>query len=158
MKRRRQIELLKLQQVEQTHGRPARHRLRRTRRRRQGRHHSAIHGASQPRSARVVALEKPTESEKSQWYFQRYVTHLPTAGEMVLFDRSWYNRAGVETVMGFCTPEQYAEFIRQAPAFEEMLVRRRDSSHQVLVLGVAGRATHPVRDPARRPAAALEVL
>jgi polyphosphate kinase 2 (PPK2 family) len=75
-----------------------------------------------PRGARVVALEKPTESEKSQWYFQRYVTHLPTAGEMVLFDRSWYNRAGVETVMGFCTPEQYAEFMRQAPAFEEMLV------------------------------------
>src|SRR6201991_1844978 len=73
------------------------------------------------RGARVVALEKPTDSEKAQWYFQRYVTHLPTAGEMVLFDRSWYNRAGVEKVMGFCTPEQYAEFMRQAPMFEDML-------------------------------------
>jgi polyphosphate kinase 2 len=76
-----------------------------------------------PRGARVVALEKPTDLEKSQWYFQRYVTHLPTAGEMVLFDRSWYNRAGVERVMGFCTPEQHAEFMVQAPLFEEMLVR-----------------------------------
>ena len=75
-----------------------------------------------PRGARVVALEKPTEQEKAQWYFQRYVTHLPTAGEMVLFDRSWYNRAGVEKVMGFCTPEQHAEFMRQAPSFDEMLV------------------------------------
>jgi polyphosphate kinase len=75
-----------------------------------------------PRGARVVALEKPTDQEKSQWYFQRYVTHLPTAGEMVLFDRSWYNRAGVEKVMGFCTPDQCAEFMRQAPAFEQMLV------------------------------------
>ncbi len=75
-----------------------------------------------PRGARVVALEKPTDLEKAQWYFQRYVQHLPTAGEMVLFDRSWYNRAGVEKVMGFCTPEQHAEFIRQAPMFEDMLV------------------------------------
>jgi polyphosphate kinase len=75
-----------------------------------------------PRGARVVALEKPTDLEKSQWYFQRYVTHLPQFGEMVFFDRSWYNRAGVEKVMGFCTPEQHAEFMRQAPKFEEMLV------------------------------------
>jgi polyphosphate kinase len=75
-----------------------------------------------PRGARVVALEKPTELEQTQWYFQRYVSHLPSAGEMVLFDRSWYNRAGVERVMGFCTPEQYDEFTRQAPAFEGMLV------------------------------------
>ena len=75
-----------------------------------------------PRGARVVALEKPTDLEKAQWYFQRYVTHLPTAGEIVLFDRSWYNRAGVEKVMGFCTPEQHTEFIRQAPMFEDMLV------------------------------------
>jgi polyphosphate kinase 2 len=75
-----------------------------------------------PRGARVVALEKPTEQESTQWYFQRYVQHLPAAGEMVLFDRSWYNRAGVERVMGFCTDEQYAEFVRQAPAFERMLV------------------------------------
>ncbi|MFI5509022.1 polyphosphate kinase 2 [Mycobacterium sp. NPDC051804] len=75
-----------------------------------------------PRGARVVALEKPTDLEKAQWYFQRYVTHLPTAGEMVLFDRSWYNRAGVEKVMGFCSPEEHAEFLRQAPMFEDMLV------------------------------------
>jgi polyphosphate kinase 2 len=75
-----------------------------------------------PRSARVVALEKPSEREQTQWYFQRYITHLPAAGEMVLFDRSWYNRAGVEKVMGFCTPEQHAEFLQQAPLFEEMLV------------------------------------
>jgi polyphosphate kinase 2 len=75
-----------------------------------------------PRGARVVALEKPSEREQSQWYFQRYVEHLPAAGEIVMFDRSWYNRAGVERVMGFCTPNQYDEFIRQAPAFERMLV------------------------------------
>ena len=76
-----------------------------------------------PRGARVVALEKPTESEKGQWYFQRYVQHLPTAGEIVLFDRSWYNRAGVERVMEFCTDEEYNEFMRQAPEFERHLVR-----------------------------------
>jgi len=75
-----------------------------------------------PRGARVVALEKPSEREESQWYFQRYVQHLPAAGEIVMFDRSWYNRAGVERVMGFCTDEQYDEFIRQAPTFEKMLV------------------------------------
>ncbi len=75
-----------------------------------------------PRGARVVALEKPTEREQSQWYFQRYVYHLPAAGEMVLFDRSWYTRAAVERVMGFCSEAQYAEFLRQAPAFEKMLV------------------------------------
>ena len=76
-----------------------------------------------PRGARVVALEKPTEREEHQWYFQRYVQHLPTAGEIVLFDRSWYNRAGVERVMGFCTQAEYEEFMRQAPEFERMLVR-----------------------------------
>ncbi|OBB57080.1 polyphosphate kinase 2 [Mycobacterium sp. 852013-51886_SCH5428379] len=75
-----------------------------------------------PRGARTVALEKPTDTEKSQWYFQRYVRHFPTAGEMVLFDRSWYNRAGVERVMGFCTPEQLQEFFKQAPLLEEMIV------------------------------------
>ncbi len=75
-----------------------------------------------PRGARVVALEKPSEREKHQWYFQRYVKHLPTAGEMVFFDRSWYNRAGVERVMGFCNEEQVAEFMRQCPEFERMLV------------------------------------
>jgi polyphosphate kinase len=76
-----------------------------------------------PRGARVVALEKPTEAERGQWYFQRYVQHLPTAGEIVLFDRSWYNRAGVERVMGFCTDDEYQEFMRQAPQFERQLVR-----------------------------------
>ncbi|MEZ0114482.1 polyphosphate kinase 2 [Catenulispora sp. EB89] len=76
-----------------------------------------------PRGARVVALEKPTERERTQWYFQRYVTHLPAAGEIVMFDRSWYNRAGVERVMGFCDPAEYLEFMRQAPEFERMLVR-----------------------------------
>jgi polyphosphate kinase 2 len=76
-----------------------------------------------PRGARVVALEKPSEVERGQWYFQRYVAHLPTKGEIVLFDRSWYNRAGVERVMGFCTPEEYDEFLRQVPEFERQLVR-----------------------------------
>ncbi|MEO6881191.1 MAG: polyphosphate kinase 2 [Mycobacteriaceae bacterium] len=76
-----------------------------------------------PRATRVVALAAPTEREKTQWYFQRYVAHLPSAGEMVLFDRSWYNRAGVERVMGFATPQQQAEFLRSCPEFERMLVR-----------------------------------
>jgi polyphosphate kinase len=76
-----------------------------------------------PRGARVVALEKPSEIEKGQWYFQRYVQHLPTAGEIALFDRSWYNRAGVERVMGFCSEAEYLEFMRQAPEFERMMVR-----------------------------------
>ena len=75
-----------------------------------------------PRGARVVALEKPTEPERTQWYFQRYVTHLPSAGEIVMFDRSWYNRAGVERVMGFCNHDEYVEFMREAPEFERMLV------------------------------------
>ena len=74
-----------------------------------------------PRGARVVALEKPSERESTQWYFQRYIQHLPAAGEIVLFDRSWYNRAGVERVMGFCTPSEYLEFMRQTPVFESML-------------------------------------
>jgi polyphosphate kinase len=76
-----------------------------------------------PRGAHVVALEKPTELERSQWYFQRYIQHLPSAGEIVLFDRSWYNRAGVERVMGFCTNDEYNEFMRQAPEFERNLIR-----------------------------------
>ncbi len=75
-----------------------------------------------PRHARVVALPAPTEREKTQWYFQRYIAHLPAGGEIVILDRSWYNRAGVERVMGFCTEEQYQRFLRQAPAFERMLV------------------------------------
>ena len=76
-----------------------------------------------PRGARVIALEKPTEAEKGQWYFQRYIKHLPSAGEIVLFDRSWYNRAGVERVMNFCSPKDYLEFMRQAADLERMLVR-----------------------------------
>ncbi|MFO7591158.1 MAG: polyphosphate kinase 2 [Acidimicrobiia bacterium] len=75
-----------------------------------------------PRVVRVAALPAPTERERSQWYFQRYVAHLPAAGEVVLFDRSWYNRAGVEHVMGFCTDEEYARFLRQCPEFERMLI------------------------------------
>ena len=76
-----------------------------------------------PRIARVVALPAPTERQKTEWYFQRYVSHLPAAGEIALFDRSWYNRAGVEKVMGFCTEEEYKEFLRSCPEFERMLVR-----------------------------------
>lgn len=76
-----------------------------------------------PRGCRVVALEKPNETERGQWYYQRYVSHLPTSGEIVLFDRSWYNRAGVEKVMGFCEPHEYQEFMRQTPDFERLLVR-----------------------------------
>ncbi len=76
-----------------------------------------------PRGARVVALDKPTERERTQWYFQRYVQHLPAGGEIVLFDRSWYNRAGVERVMGYATPEEHERFLRQAPSFETLLVR-----------------------------------
>ncbi len=76
-----------------------------------------------PRGARVVALEKPTDAEMTQWYFQRYINHLPSAGEIAMFDRSWYNRAGVERVMGFCNPGAYLEFMRQCPEIERMLVR-----------------------------------
>jgi polyphosphate kinase 2 len=75
-----------------------------------------------PRAARTVALPKPTDTERGQWYFQRYTQNLPTTGEIVLFDRSWYNRAGVERVMGFCTPRQYGEFYRQVPGYEQALV------------------------------------
>jgi len=83
---------------------------------------SAIADTLNPRQCHVVALGKPSEAERTQWYFQRYVPHLPSAGEIVLFDRSWYNRAGVERVMGFCTEEQVAAFLKQAPVFEKMLV------------------------------------
>ncbi|ALG15044.1 polyphosphate kinase 2 [Kibdelosporangium phytohabitans] len=75
-----------------------------------------------PRVARIVALPQPTERQRTQWYFQRYVEHLPAAGEIVLFDRSWYNRAGVERVMGFCTPDEYRRFLQQCPIFERLLV------------------------------------
>jgi polyphosphate kinase len=76
-----------------------------------------------PRHARAIALTKPTDAERGQWYFQRYIQHLPTKGDIVLFDRSWYNRAGVERVMGFCTADQHADFLRDAPEFEGLLVR-----------------------------------
>jgi polyphosphate kinase 2 len=82
-----------------------------------------IAGCLNPRICRIVALGIPTEKEKSQWYFQRYVAHLPAEGEIVLFDRSWYNRAGVEKVMGYCTNEEYEEFLRSCPEFERMLIR-----------------------------------
>jgi polyphosphate kinase 2 len=121
-KRLLQIELLKLQKWSQAHG--LRHVFVF-----EGRDAAGKGGTIKrfmehlnPRGARVVALEKPTEKERTQWYFQRYVNHLPAAGEIVMFDRSWYNRAGVERVMGYCTPKQHAEFIRQAPLFEQMLV------------------------------------
>jgi polyphosphate kinase 2 len=122
LKRRLQIELLKLQNHSKRTG--IRHVILF-----EGRDAAGKGGTIQrfmehlnPRGARVVALEKPTGREQSQWYFQRYITHLPAGGEMVLFDRSWYNRAGVERVMGFCTPEEHAEFVQQAPLFEGMLV------------------------------------
>lgn len=83
----------------------------------------AITGGMNPRYARIAALPAPTEKEKTQWYFQRYISHLPSAGEMVFFDRSWYNRAGVERVMGFCTDQEYEEFKRAVPEFEGMLIR-----------------------------------
>ena len=76
-----------------------------------------------PRGARVVALDKPTDRERTQWYYQRYIEHLPSGGEIVMFDRSWYNRAGVERVMGFCDPHEYLEFMRQTPQLEQMLIR-----------------------------------
>jgi polyphosphate kinase len=83
---------------------------------------NAIASCLPPRHCRSVALAKPSDVEKTQWYFQRYIAHLPSAGEMVLFDRSWYNRAGVEKVMGFCTPEQVTQFLKQVPIFEKMLI------------------------------------
>ena len=121
-KRRLQIELLKLQKWSKQNGQ--RHPLVF-----EGRDAAGKGGTIKrfnehlnPRGARVVALEKPSERESTEWYFQRYVPHLPAGGEMVFFDRSWYNRAGVERVMNFCTPEQYDQFMSQVPAFEKMLV------------------------------------
>ena len=103
-----------------------------------------------PRVCRVVALAAPTERERTQWYFQRYVAHLPAAGEIVLFDRSWYNRAGVERVMGFCTEEEYQEFLRACPEFERMLVRSGHHPRQVLVLGQRRGAGAPLPGAASR--------
>jgi len=96
-----------------------------------------------PRHARAVALSKPTEAERGQWYFQRYVPHLPTAGDIVLFDRSWYNRAGVERVMGFCTKQQLADFLRDAPEFESLLVQ--DGLRLVKIFLTIGRETQLLR-------------
>jgi len=96
-----------------------------------------------PRGARVVALEIPTEREKTSWYFQRYVAHFPSGGEIVLFDRSWYNRAGVERVMGYCTPQQYLDFTRSAPEFERMLVN--SGIHLVKLWFSVGRAEQRAR-------------
>lgn len=121
-KRKLQIELLKLQAWVKEHGQKIVILF-------EGRDAAGKGGAIKrftehmnPRGARVVALEIPTERERTQWYFQRYVSHLPTGGEIVMFDRSWYNRAGVERVMGYCSPQQYLEFTRSAPEFERMLV------------------------------------
>ena len=107
-----------------------------------------------PRICRVVALGTPTEREKGQWYFQRYVAHLPAAGKMVLFDRSWYNRAGVERVMGFCTEEEYREFLRSVPEFERTLVR---SNIQIIKYWFSAsdeeqerRFKQRIKDPVRR--------
>ncbi|CFX13095.1 UDP-galactose-lipid carrier transferase [Candidatus Filomicrobium marinum] len=86
-----------------------------------------------PRHARVVALSKPNETERGQWYFQRYAKHMPTRGDIVLFDRSWYNRAGVERVMGFCTEDELADFLREAPQFEGMLVRDGICLHKIFL-------------------------
>ena len=101
-------------------------------------------------------MPAPTERESTQWYFQRYVEHLPAAGEIVLFDRSWYNRAGVERVMGFCTDDEYQEFLRSCPEFERMLVRSGIIARQVLVLGQRRGAGAPLPEPHRRPDQALE--
>ena len=115
-----QIELVKLQRHVIDTGLRAGSRLRGARCRRQGRLRSSPSASTSTRAtARDVALPKPTETERGQWYFQRYVVHLPTAGEIVLFDRSWYNRAGVEPVMGFCTPEQQAVFLDTGAALRE---------------------------------------
>jgi hypothetical protein len=108
-----------------------------------------------PRGARVVALEKPSERESTQWYFQRYVAHLPAAGEIVLFDRSWYNRAGVDRVMGFCTRAEYLAFMRQTPELERMLVRAPCASspttcHSRRVRGPAGRPSSTSRSSTSR--------
>ena len=103
-----------------------------------------------PRVFRVVALPAPTEREKSQMYVQRYMAHFPAAGEVVIFDRSWYNRAGVERVMGFCTPEQTERFLEQVPAGREGDGRLRDHPAQVLARGRRGRADPAAREPHRR--------
>ena len=111
-----------------------------------------------PRGARVVALEKPSERESTQWYYQRYVQHFPSAGEIVLFDRSWYNRAGVERAMGFCTQEQVAHFLDQTPAFEKMVVDEGIDLIKLLVLGFRQRAIDSFHDSPHRSGAPVEAL
>ena len=110
-----------------------------------------------PRTCRVVAVPTPGERERTQWYFQRYVARLPTAGEIVLFDRSWYNRAGVERVMGFCTDAEYEEFLRFCPAVRAGPDQRRDPAREVLAVGQRHRAGAALRETSDRPAQALEV-
>ncbi len=109
-----------------------------------------------PRVFRVVALPAPSDREKGQLYIQRYVTHLPTAGEIVIFDRSWYNRAGVEHVMGFCTNEQYRRFLKVCPEFELYHRGRRHSAGQILARGQRRRAEAPLPGPHRRSSATME--
>ncbi|MCA9278852.1 MAG: polyphosphate kinase 2 [Phycisphaerales bacterium] len=101
-----------------------------------------------PRGARVVALPKPNETERTQWYYQRYIAHLPSAGEIAFFDRSWYNRAGVEPVMGFCTPEQHAQFLRDTPEFERLLVN--DGIYLFKLWFAVSRAEQAIRFESRR--------
>ena len=109
-----------------------------------------------PRVCRVVALPAPNDRERTQWYFQRYVAHLPAAGEIVLFDRSWYNRAGVERVMGFCTDEEYEEFFRSVPEFETHAGALGHPAAQVLVLDHRRRAAPAIPRPHPRSAEAVE--
>ena len=111
-----------------------------------------------PRVARIVALPAPTERQRTQWYFQRYIEHLPAAGEIVLFDRSWYNRAGVERVMGFCTNQEYSPFPAPVPDLRAAAGRGRRTAAQVLVLRQRQRAGAPLPQPARGPDAPLEAL
>ena len=111
-----------------------------------------------PRVARIVALPAPTERERSQWYFQRYVEHLPGAGEIVLFDRSWYNRAGVERVMGFCTPDEYRRFLHQCPIFERLLVEDGILLRKYWFSVSDEEQETPLPVPARGPDAAVEAV
>ena len=97
-----------------------------------------------PRYCRIVALQAPSPRERTEWYFQRYVEHLPAAGEIVLFDRSWYNRAGVEHVLGFCTRSEHQRFLKQCPVFERLLIEDGIAPRQVLVLGERRGAGAPV--------------
>ena len=109
-----------------------------------------------PRGARVVALEKPSEEEQTQWYFQRYIRHFPSAGEIVFFDRSWYNRAGVERVMGFCTDDEYEQFMVQAPEFERMIVDSGIRLQKALLLRQRADAGAPLPRARDQPAQAVE--